>query len=176
MDYAQQQIGDDSGAGHNEGITRSVDVEKPQSGSYQVIATGGKVGMGWVSLLALTQSGALSLDRKFSFITSPGSTTTFRVQYTSASGASSQVEVLATLEGLLNEIVSALQMNWIDNQGLANSLSQKIQAASQSSGPARLNQLNAFVNEVNAQSGKHIGSAIAQILLQDANALISQSQ
>ncbi len=81
----------------------------------------------------------------------------------------------------------------IDNQGIANSLSQKIQAASRATGQARRNILNAFKNEVLAQSGKsdnceqqgehegqcpgkHFTGVAVQVLLEDADSLLSQLQ
>ena len=82
---------------------------------------------------------------------------------------------MATFQGALTDIASALKMNWIDNEGIANSLTQKLQAASNAAGQTRANILSAFVNEVNAQSGKHIARVAAQVLLQDVNSLFSQS-
>jgi hypothetical protein len=172
--YSQEQIGDDSGAGHNEGITRSVYVTRPLQGTYQVVAAGLRPGLSWVSITGVSQGGITNVDTDLPIITSSGSASTFSVQYASVPGGSPAVQPLATFAGVLADIASALQQNWIDNQGIANSLSQKIQAASQSNGFSRLNQLNAFINEVNAQTGKHIGSPTAQVLLQDANSLINQ--
>jgi hypothetical protein len=54
--------------------------------------------------------------------------------------------------------------NWIDNVGIANSLQAKLAN----------NDLNSFVNEVQAQSGKHISSEAAKYLLRDARFLLSQ--
>jgi hypothetical protein len=63
----------------------------------------------------------------------------------------------------------------VDNKGIANSLSQKIEAAQKATWVARNNILNAFKNEVNAQSSKHITGIAPQVLLQDADSLISQN-
>ncbi|NOU70383.1 DUF4838 domain-containing protein [Paenibacillus sp. LMG 31458] len=52
---------------------------------------------------------------------------------------------------------------WIDNAGIANSLQSKLDASN----------FAAFVNEVNAQSGKHITSQAASYLLRDAQYLLS---
>ncbi|RTE10819.1 discoidin domain-containing protein [Paenibacillus whitsoniae] len=52
---------------------------------------------------------------------------------------------------------------WIDNAGIANSLQSKLTA----------NKLADFVNEVQAQSGKHISAQAAGYLLRDARYLLS---
>jgi hypothetical protein len=92
----------------------------------------------------------------------------------------------------------SLAVGFIDNAGIAYSLSQRIRAAQDASGQATthiashdasgrvittaaqqvngqdiVNLLNAFKNEVKAQSGEHITDIAAQLLLQDADSLIS---
>jgi hypothetical protein len=57
-----------------------------------------------------------------------------------------------------------VDMKWIDNAGIANSLQAKLAN----------NDLNSFVNEVNAQNGKHISSEAATYLLRDAQYVLSQ--
>jgi hypothetical protein len=54
---------------------------------------------------------------------------------------------------------------WIDNAGIANSLQSKLAK----------NNLEAFVNEVQSQSGKHISEQAAGFLLRDAQYLLSNS-
>ncbi|MBB6731594.1 Ig-like domain-containing protein [Cohnella zeiphila] len=49
-------------------------------------------------------------------------------------------------------------LSWIDDEGIADSLTEKLENSS----------LDAFVNEVQAQSGKHIAAEAAQVLLRDA--------
>jgi hypothetical protein len=49
-------------------------------------------------------------------------------------------------------------------------------AAQQVNGQGIVNILNAFKNEVKAQSGKHITDIAAQLLLQGADSLISEYQ
>jgi hypothetical protein len=75
----------------------------------------------------------------------------------------------------LPTFANSVLLGLIDNVGIAKSLSQKIQSAASAKGPAQINILNAFENEVNAQSGKHLTSTAPQVLLQDAASLIAQS-
>jgi hypothetical protein len=68
----------------------------------------------------------------------------------------------ATIASLHDCVVHAYDMGHIDNQGVANSLMAKLGAAQAAldrgqTGTAN-NLLNAFINEVNAQSGKHIAT------------------
>ncbi len=67
-------------------------------------------------------------------------------------------------------------MGLIANQGLAESLTAKLRAAesAQSRGQTvASNTLGAFVNEVNAQSGKGIAPAAAAVLLRDAQYVLA---
>jgi hypothetical protein len=81
---------------------------------------------------------------------------------------------IVTLQSTVADINTSLELGLIDNGGIANSLAQKVGAAQQTTGPARANILNAFENEINAQSGKHILGVAVQVLLQDAAALLKQ--
>jgi hypothetical protein len=96
-----------------------------------------------------------------------------------ASGVVSCVGVgVVTFESTLADIDSSLQLGLIDNQGVANSLLQKINAAAlaaaQGDSRAAANILQAFQSEVEAQTGKHLAASAAQILLDDATALLAQ--
>lgn len=71
-------------------------------------------------------------------------------------------ETVASIEGLKQLVTRFAENNWIDNQGINNSLHQKLEN----------NDLHSFIKEVQAQSGKHINNESASYLLRDANALI----
>ncbi len=68
---------------------------------------------------------------------------------------------IASMKSLVERFKNA---GWIDNAGVANSLQSKLDA----------NLLAALVNEVKAQSGKHINNLAAQYLLRDAEYLLSE--
>jgi hypothetical protein len=88
------------------------------------------------------------------------------------------VKRVASFQGTLDDITNSLQLGLIDNQGVANSLSKKIQnaqsAATQGDTKTATNVLGAFMNELNAQTGKHVQGDAATVLLQDADSLLSQ--
>lgn len=82
---------------------------------------------------------------------------------------------IATPSSLKQDITLSRKIGWIDNDGIMNSLLKKVDTmeASIAKGnkEAAKNQLNAFINEVNAQKGKHISDKAAKIFLEDAQYL-----
>jgi hypothetical protein len=68
----------------------------------------------------------------------------------------------------------------IDNAGIANSLTSKIEAAQAAANAGQnqtaINILNAYGNELNAQAGQQITGIAPQVLQEDVNSLISQLQ
>jgi hypothetical protein len=85
--------------------------------------------------------------------------------------------VAITPDSIKADVTSALASGAIDNGGIANSLLVKLdgaaveRAAGHCSGAA--NHYNAFINEVNAQSGKHIAAATAAQLVSEAQFLVA---
>ena len=70
---------------------------------------------------------------------------------------------IQSLQALVTRFRNA---GWIDSAGIANSLQSKLSS----------NALAAFVNEVKAQSGKHISVEAADCLIRDAQYLLSQAK
>ena len=67
--------------------------------------------------------------------------------------------IIATKESTISDIERAYSLGWIDNQGIKNSLIKKLESKN--------TQKTGFVNELNAQRGKHINEQAFQILLED---------
>jgi hemerythrin-like domain-containing protein len=65
----------------------------------------------------------------------------------------------------------------IDNHGIANSLTQKLENVQKDLDKGKvknaISQLEAFINEVQAQSGKHITTEAANLLIADAQWVIA---
>ena len=73
----------------------------------------------------------------------------------------------------LSDISAALSSGGIDNAGVAASLAKKItNAMNAPNKQTRDNILRAFINEVNAQTGKHINTTAPALLIGDAIALL----
>jgi hypothetical protein len=109
-----------------------------------------------------------------------GATSTDQAPYSPALEPSGVVTPGPTFEGTLDDIRYMLVLDLIDSKGMAKALSSKIIAASHAA--AREDKktaedfLKAFINEVNAQTGRHISGAAPQLLLTDANSLLGQLQ
>ncbi|XRG79816.1 carbohydrate-binding protein [Rossellomorea sp. GAMAL-10_SWC] len=73
-------------------------------------------------------------------------------------------QTVASIDSLKALVTRFADAKWIDNAGIANSLQAKLAN----------NELNSFVNEVKAQSEKHISSEAATYLLRDAQYVFSQ--
>ncbi|HWR58253.1 MAG TPA: hypothetical protein VN328_05130, partial [Thermodesulfovibrionales bacterium] len=86
-------------------------------------------------------------------------------------------EVIATIDGSLSLISEFLASGAIDNTGLAGSLSSQLDSAlaAANSGNTQTadNILNAFINHVTAQSGKHISAEAAAVLINAATYIIN---
>jgi hypothetical protein len=166
---------DDNGTGVSNGDPTGVKtayVRAPLTGNYQLVATGTALG---IYLLIVRQFGAdgSAQQTAVSGVTDIGAVTKY--SYSSSVLGTPAVTPIASFQSALADINNSLKLGLIDNGGIANSLSQKIQNAQDVTGPARNNILNAFKSEVNAQSDKHITGIAPQLLLQDADSLISQN-
>ncbi len=84
--------------------------------------------------------------------------------------------VIADLSSTEIDVNKCSEMGWIDNWGIENSLKQKLRAAKAAEERGQLkpmeNILNAFINEVLAQRGKHINEQCADILIADAEFIL----
>lgn len=150
------------------------EIFQPSPGAYQIVVTGLKLGTYSISSRMFSQDGSAQPDVIVPGIAGPGSSSAFSIQLTSTIGGKTTVTSKATYQSTLADVQNLLSLALIDNQGIANSLSQKIQAAQSASQPARANVLNAFINEVSAQTGKHITGVAIQVLLNDAQSLLVQ--
>jgi len=107
-------------------------------------------------------------------------TSTDQLEFSPAPEPSGTATRVTTFEGTLEDIRYMLVLDLIDGKGMAKMLSNQIAAASRAAAggdkKAAEDLLKAFINEVNAQTGKHISGAAPQLLLTDANGLLSQLQ
>jgi len=85
---------------------------------------------------------------------------------------------MATIDGLIARKEKCFESGGIDNDGVANSLDQKLKAVKaaldRSQTKVAANILKAFINEVEAQSGKHISQQCSIMLIDYAGCLISK--
>ena len=85
-------------------------------------------------------------------------------------------EPLPFLDNLVSLKEQAYSLGWIDNKGILNSLDQKLEAAKKNIEKGKVdtakNILGAFINEVEAQKGKHLSSEAYALLKFNAQYLI----
>jgi hypothetical protein len=134
---------------------------------------------------AVTEPDGIEISRGLAHepieLSSPdGATSTDQLPYAPALESSRIVTTVATFQGTLDDIRYMLTLDLIDNKGLAKALSSTISAASKAAdrGDKKTAEdfVNAFINQINTQAGKHISGAAPQLLLADANSLLGQLQ
>ena len=116
-------------------------------------------------------------DSSFIGITDKGMTSKFRMTYNSDPNKPAGGLVrLATTQSLKQDIELSRKVNWIDNDGIMKSLLKKAEAIEDSinrgNSRAAENELKALINEVEAQTEKHIGKEASTILIEDAQYII----
>jgi hypothetical protein len=111
-------------------------------------------------------------------IISPGTVHQYSISFDRDNVNNSQIHKIVSIQEIQEGLRIALNLKWIDNQGIFNSLNQKLDnaksAARRGKIEATLNLLEDFINEVNAQRGMHIRKRTADILIDDAQSYIEQ--
>lgn len=110
-------------------------------------------------------------------LTSAGRVSEYKIDYKSESGAVQKAEKIVTISDAKNDVNTAYDLGLITNVGIEQSLIAKLNAAEKAINKGKKqtaeNQLNAFINEVNAQKDKHIKDEAIKILIEDAEYLIN---
>ena len=117
-----------------------------------------------------------STDASFEAVTDTGVISDYSIDYSSVPEEPTIIERIVTIQDVITEIEISHQLNLIDNNGIKNSLIKKLNNAQRQLESNRKNTttniLNAFVNEVEAQKGKHIDLDTAELLIEDARYII----
>jgi len=81
-------------------------------------------------------------------------------------------------EMMTDDVENAYHKGWIDNKGIYNSLRKKLQNAQKQIDKGKpkqaINQLNAFLNHLESQKGKHVNEQAYNLLHFNAKALIKR--
>jgi len=90
--------------------------------------------------------------------------------------ASVTFTVIATIQSTIADTQRAYDEGWIDNHGILNSLLQKLNNAQAALDLGDVEEaidlLGAYINELEAQSGKHVTAETAALLIADAQWVI----
>jgi hypothetical protein len=150
--------------------SKTVAVVGPASGDYmlQVIGTG--TGPFVLDFVAYDSNGNRTL-KTATGNARPGLVLDYGIKYSSVPGSALEIKQPLSIADVIAAVQLARQQGLIRNDGLANSLIKKLEAADAATArggtAAAKNILNAFANEVLAQSGKQIKTDTAAILIQD---------
>ncbi|MBI5874270.1 MAG: hypothetical protein HZB81_00190 [Deltaproteobacteria bacterium] len=152
--------------------TRFVGIGEPKGGIYKVEIIGINRTTTYTFGIRMADSTGNFHQPVFNGITSLGIISIYTITYDPTPGITPKVERVVTTEDLKNDINIAFDLGLIDNAGIKQSLLAKLDVAENSikrgQKQAAINQLNAFINEVNAQKGKHIKDEAFKIFLEDA--------
>jgi len=101
---------------------------------------------------------------------------TLLVSGTVRAQAGDECPLVPTITSLIACVQHAAETGDIDNQGVANSLLVKLDAAQaafeRGQSSVAIHQLEAFIHEVQAQAGKHIDATHAEHMIMHAQAVI----
>ena len=172
--YFRDDLGSDEVAGAPAETDHLIHILHPDQGSYALSVTGLKLGLFHIIVRAFSQDGSAQPPLAIDGITAPGAESTVQIDFQSTPGAVSTAARIVTFQSAVDDINNSFNLGLIDNQGIANSLAQKMRAAQSGANADAKGILNAFINEVNAQLSKHIAAEAANVLLQDADALIAK--
>jgi hypothetical protein len=104
----------------------------------------------------------------------------YRVTVDPGSGAIAGQLIPPTTTDMSSDVGGYLASGGIDNRGIGNSLKKKLdasgQALSRGQTKAAANILNAFINEVEAQGGKHISIPAANNLIFHARYILDNME
>ncbi len=134
---------------------------------------------GVASISATMDGAAIGNGTTYSLLWAPLGTHTLVVTAVDGMGNSTAKSVTFTIGATLESIGTAINQLYaggqIDNEGIQNSLLVKLAKYEKDTGDIvdAKNYLKNFINEVNAQSGKHLTVAAANILLADAQYVIA---
>ncbi len=170
-------IADAEGTGQSGGDASGVKtayIPSPQEGAYRIEVTGTGSGTYRLEFRAVASDGTAQVGTALG-LAGLGSRSTYQLGYSSAPGSAMSVVRSATFQSTIDDVRSGRQLGFIDNQGVADSLISKIEAAGRGQVQASKNILRAFKNEVHAQAGRHITSLAAEVLREDADSLLGQS-
>jgi hypothetical protein len=155
-----------------------VNAFQPTAGTYRVTISGVQLGTYTLEVSWASSDGAIQPKILVPGVARVGSISTFQIQYSPMPGASLTAARVASFQSTLADIANSLQLALIDNAGIANSLTRKINSAdsavAEHENDDAKEAMNAFKHEVSAQTGKHITGVAPQVLQEDADSLISQ--
>jgi hypothetical protein len=173
--YYRDALSDDVSGSPATRYSSFIQVLDPPIGGLTLLVLGNRTGSTTLSVRGFSNDGTAHPAIVSALVTGPGSTATYQLTFAGASGGTTGLQRIATFESALQDIQTMRGVGLISNQGIGQSLAQKLQAAQSAVDRGQLkaasNILGAFSAEVRAQTGKHITSLAATILLENVASL-----
>ncbi|MEW6410150.1 MAG: hypothetical protein AB1488_08605 [Nitrospirota bacterium] len=153
----------------------NVIVGDPLAGNYTLQVIGNMTSLYTLSIYTSDTSGK-SQRINLKGITTPNIISEFKIHYDPTPGAKPTVVRVATIQSTKQDVTLSYNVGWITNAGIVKSLLAKLDAAESALNRGQkkttANQLNAFINEVKAQSTFHIKPECAEMLIEDAEYIL----
>jgi hypothetical protein len=155
-----------------------VEIDQPVQGTYRVDLIGVNLGTYTLSIRVFSHDGSAQPPIVIQGILGVDSTSSFQILLSLEPNAVSKVTRTVTPESALNDVRNSLALGLIDNAGIAQALSSKLEAAKAAAALGKTQTskqiLEAFKALIKAQTSKHIDAFAAQVLLEDADFLLVQ--
>lgn len=145
------------------------------NGKYQIYIYGIEKGYYQIWFSIKRNNKVTSLQTKG--VIDSGGISYYKLKYNTNPDSSITFEhTIHTCSELRQDLDICYELKDISNKGIYNSLSKKVDNAEKQEEKGKyntaINHINAFINEVEAQRGKHVREDAADILIEDAEALI----
>ncbi len=191
--YDTEEIGDLETGETGVGPIKEFYDNNATNGEYKMIVVGKFMGKFGIDISGLDINGNDIPNIDVDYYTAPTYRDTFIINYSKEPNVSMTLTRLVDFSIAKRDIELMYEVGCNDNQGVMESLLQKLENAEkamnhfntlayQKTPPepqaffdaktAMENMIDAFINEVNAQKGKHIQDRCAQILVEDAKYLL----
>ncbi|MBI4119477.1 MAG: C39 family peptidase [Parcubacteria group bacterium] len=173
--YFSDAIGDPTGEASPTGhVSKTIFIPEPPEGDYSLQVIGTDTGSYALTMQAVNNEGNLQ-QTETSGVTDTGIAASFETSFSATVTEPPPLIKEVSPGTVRKDIEIAAQLKIIDNEGVANSLLQKLDAAEMNTQKNKLQTaqdiLNALKQEVEAQKGKHIKEPFASVLLRDLNTL-----
>jgi hypothetical protein len=168
---------DDHSSDERQPITLGITVMRPVEGLYTLVVTGTVLTHFDLDLFWDDRNSTPGNKHQYFLgVTDQGVASEFQVLYSASPDQPTAVVRVATITSAMKDLELAFKLDKIKNEGLKNNLLKKLQNAeaahSRENTKAAENMLNAFLNEIKAQTGKGVDPDAAEMFEQEAQYIL----
>jgi hypothetical protein len=166
---------DNHATGERSPGTLTVSINSPIGGKYNLEVKGTELTYYKIGIFTIDSAGNKSF-KTFMGVTDVNVNSIYALSYSSIPEGTTEAFKITTNNSIQQDVDLSFKVDWIKNAGLKNSLLQKLQNAEAAHGrgntKAAGNLLNAFLNEVKAQTGKGLDPDAAEMFEQDVHYIL----